>query len=829
MTETPMIKQYKEIKASHNDAILFFRLGDFYEMFYEDAEIASRELELTLTGRGKKETDSRMPMCGVPYHAADNYIYRLINKGYKVAICEQTEDPALAKGLTRREVIKIITPGTIVDTKMIPEKDHNYLAAVYEEDGIYGFSYADSTTGEFKITEISNSTDLKDEIARINPKEILIDEKYKSSNRNGIKIDMESITYYETDKNYRSTNLDHFKVKTLDSFGVNQFDSGLKASAAIINYLKGTQKSSLSHLNKIIPYSPKNYMFLDSSTRRNLELTQSLRNDDIKGSLLWILDQTKTAMGGRLLRNWIIQPLLDIKEINKRQDSIDELTKDLILREELKDFLKDVYDIERLAGKIANNLANAKDLIALKESLKVIPNICESIKNTETYYLKRIFNEFKFINTSPEFSESIINQIEKAIVDSPPNTIGEGGIIKDRYNNELDEIKKTAKHGKDWVIQLEKEEKEKSGIKSLKIGYNKVFGYYIEVTNANLPQVPEYYIRKQTLTNGERFITPELKEKETMILNAESKLVKIEYEIFVSIREEISKSLKELQKLAEILSEIDCLLSLSDAAVKNNYKRPKIIDSGKSNIIRIKNSRHPVLEKTLSQGSFVVNDIYFDNEDTNFIILTGPNMAGKSTYMRQIALIILMAQIGSFVPADSAEISLVDRIFTRVGAIDDLFGGQSTFMVEMSETANILNNATENSLIILDEIGRGTSTYDGMSIAGAVAEYIQAKIKARTIFATHYHELTAMAKEFKGIKNYNVAVKEEGDKVTFLYKVVEGGADQSYGIHVAQLAGLPTEVISRAKDILAGLEKTNIRVEDYLGKKEKQMGLFKGL
>lgn len=804
---TPMVKQYLSIKEKHKDAILFFRLGDFYEMFNEDAEVASRELDLVLTGRGQEE--KRMPMCGIPFHAATNYIARLIDKGYKVAICEQVEDPKLAKGVVKREVTRIITPGTIVESNLLPEKINNYLMAITKETGKFGLAYVDASTGEFRVTEIDNREALLDEINRINPAEILvsdlIDIEFQSQQVRR-EFEFPPTTSFKDiyDRETAEERLkEFFKVNSLDSFGLASVKAGWGAAAAILDYLKETQKTTLDHINQIKPYHTSEFMFIDASTRRNLELVQTIRDKSFKGSLLWVLDKTKTSMGSRLLRQWLLQPLLGIEKINQRLDSVEELFGNAMLRAELGEQLKGISDIERVVGRIASASANARDLIALKESLKLLPKLKSLLSNVQSPMLKEL-------HECSDFSD-VVDLISHAIVDDPPFVIKEGGLIKEGYDSELDEIKKAAREGKDWIAHLENEERKRTGIKSLKVGFTKVFGYYIEVTKANLSQVPDNYIRKQTLVNCERFITPELKEKESLILNADERMKEMEYKIFCEVRSKVAEHTCSFQRLAYVLAQIDALLSLAEVAVENRYCRPKIQNS---NYIRIVESRHPVVEKTLGEYRFVPNQVEMDETNSRFLLVTGPNMAGKSTYLRQIAITCLMAQMGSFVPATEAELCLVDRIFTRIGAMDDIFAGQSTFMMEMTETANILHNATERSLIILDEIGRGTATFDGMSIAAAVAEYIHSRIKAKTLFATHYHEITQLADKHPGMKNLNVLVKEEGDHVTFLHRIVEGPADKSYGIQVAKLAGLPKEVIARAKEIYNTLEM----VENDLGK-----------
>ncbi len=804
---TPMVKQYQEIKASHKDAILFFRLGDFYEMFNEDAELASRELDLTLTGRGKD--DNRMPMCGIPYHAAEGYIAKLIEKGYKVAICEQVEDPKLAKGLVKRDIIRIITPGTVLESSMLSEKANNYLMAVNHEKGKFGMAFIDASTGEFKLTDFDSFELLADEIKRIGPAEILVSDLIE----NEFQFQLSRTPFKDIYDNETAIEklLEHFKVKSLESFGLSGKEVALGAAAAILDYLKETQKTTLDHINSLKLYHTNDFMFIDAVTRRNLELAQTARDKSFRGSLLWVLDRTKTSMGSRLLRQWLLQPLLNVTEIEQRLDAVTELFNNGLLRSELGEGLKKVFDIERLAGKVATQSANARDLVALKESIGQLPKLKQVMREAECGMLKGI-------KELPELKE-ISELISQAIVDDPPFVIKEGGLIKSGFNAELDELKKATGGGKQWIAELEASERKRTGIKSLKVGFTRVFGYFIEVTQSNLGEVPADYIRKQTLVNAERFITPELKEKESMILNADERMKELEYQILCDIRTKVAAYTKQLQAVAASIARTDVLLSLAEVAVENRYCRPKL---SPDHSIEVSGGRHPVVEKTLGEFQFVPNDVEL-NDKQNFLLITGPNMGGKSTYMRQVALICLMAQMGSFVPAKEAEVSLIDRIFTRIGAMDDIYAGQSTFMVEMTETSNILNNATENSLIILDEIGRGTATFDGMSIAAAVAEFIHNKIKAKTLFATHYHEITQLAEKHPGIKNLNVLVKEEGDHITFLHKIAEGPADRSYGIQVAKLAGLPNEVVQRAKEVYNTLEM----VENDLGKVKSQKSKVK--
>lgn len=793
--QTPMVKQYLEIKAKHQDAILFFRLGDFYEMFYDDAEKASRELDLVLTGRGSDE--NRMPMCGIPFHAAENYIARLIDKGYKVAICEQVSDPKDAKGLVKREVVRIVTPGTLIESNLLTEKANNYLLALTKEKNQYGLAYVDASTGEFRITAIDSEGKLLDEINRIGPAEIIFSDLFPEEPRLLVAGLYTTSTFNDIyDREAAQEKLKaFFKVQSLDSFGLEDVSAAWGAAAAILDYLKETQKSSLTQINEIKPYFANQFMFIDMATRRNLELVQTIRDKSFKGSLLWVLDKTRTPMGSRLLRQWLLQPLLDSKAINDRYDAVEELMTKALLRAQISDLIRDVSDIERIVGRVASATANARDLVSLKETLALLPQLKLLLKETKSLLLNELVNISEFTDLK--------SLIQQAIVDDPPFILKEGGLLKSGFNAELDEIKTAATAGKDWIAQLENEERRRTGIKSLKVGYTKVFGYYIEITNSNKDQVPDNYIRKQTLVNCERFITQELKEKESFILNADERLKEAEYKVFCDVRNQVAESTIQLQQLAQALARLDVLLSLAEVAVENHYCRPQI---SSDSIIQLTESRHPVVEKTVGIHNFVPNDVEMNVANSRFLLITGPNMGGKSTYMRQVALTSLLAQIGSFVPAKSTTLSLVDRIFTRIGAMDDIFSGQSTFMMEMTETANILHNATEKSLIILDEIGRGTATFDGMSIAAAVAEYIHDKIKAKTLFATHYHEITQLADKHEGIKNLNVLVKEEGDHITFLHRVANGPADRSYGIQVAKLAGFPAEVISRAKEVYETLE-----------------------
>ena len=822
---SPMMQRYLETKKEYEDCILFYRLGDFYEMFFDDAITASRELELTLTGKdcGQEE---RAPMCGIPHHAAEIYVSRLIAKGYKVAICEQLEDPKKTKGIVKRGVIRVVTPGTLVDSNMLEERKNNYIMSIFKTGIYFGISVCDISTGEFYSAEIkdqNNFPTLLDEIARYTPSELVVNSMMANCEEEMSKIKERFENVYVTkfnDKFFKTElnnidlrfnivdnegkKLENIKEKTLIVASIN----------ALVEYIEETQKTSLDHINKITIYNLSKYMALDINARRNLELTEKMRDKSKKGTLLWVLDKTSTSMGGRLLRRWLNDPLIDVKEINKRLNAVKELKDDLMLRGEIIENLKKVYDIERLAGKMAYGNANARDMVTLKNSLMKLPEVKQILTNCKSELLKELYENLDEL-------QDIYQLIETSIVDDPPMTIKDGGIIKLGYDEEIDKLKTAQTEGKNWLIALEAEEKEKTGIKNLKIGFNKVFGYFIEVTKSNLDQVPERYIRKQTLTNAERYITEELKNLENQILGAEEKVVILEYNLFTKIREEISKNIIRLQKTATIVAILDVLTSFAQVAEDMNYCMPKVDDSG---IIDIKSGRHPVIEKILGDGEFVENDTYLDKNQNRLSIITGPNMAGKSTYMRQVALITLMAQVGSFVPAEEANIGVVDKIFTRVGASDDLSMGQSTFMVEMMEVATILKEATENSLVILDEIGRGTSTYDGLSIAWAVAEYIANKEKcgAKTLFATHYHELTELENQSEGIKNYSIAVKEKGEDIIFLRKIVRGGTDESYGIHVARLAGVPKVVTQKANEFLRNIEKKNILTGKKAEKEDKK-------
>ena len=807
---SPMMQQYVDVKEQNKDCILMYRVGDFFEMFFEDALIASKELEITLTGKecGLKE---RAPMCGVPHHAVDMYIDKLVAKGYKVAICDQVEDPKFAKGLVKREIVRIVTPGTNINTSALDETKNNYLMSLVYLDDSFGVSVADISTGDYFLTEVGSARELLDEVNRFMPSEIICNSSFVLSGidvddlkgRLGISVFTLDSWYFDDELCKRALK-EHFGVIDLAGLGIADYSSGVIAAGALMQYLVETQKTSLSQMSTIIPYSTNKFMLIDTSTRRNLELTETMREKQKRGSLLWVLDKTKTAMGARMLRSYIEQPLIVKSEIENRQEAIQELNDELITRDELREYLNPIYDLERLISKIAYNTANPRDLISFKNSLGMLPYIKDLLKGYKGTILSELYGEFDPL-------EDIYKLIDDSIIDDPPIQIKEGGIIKTEYNEEIGRLRNAKTDGKTWLAKLESEEREKTGIKNLKVKFNKVFGYCIEITNSFKDMVPDYYTRKQTLTNAERYITPELKELEDVILGAEEKLFSLEYDIFNSIREQISENILRIQKMAKTIATIDVFASLAFVAEHNNFVKPSINDKG---IIDIKNGRHPVVEKMLNNDMFVANDTYLDNNKNRVSIITGPNMAGKSTYMRQTALIVLMAQIGSFVPASSANIGICDRIFTRVGASDDLASGQSTFMVEMTEVANIIRNATSDSLLILDEIGRGTSTFDGLSIAWAVVEHISNTklLGAKTLFATHYHELTELEGTINGVNNYCIAVKEQGDDIVFLRKIIKGGADKSYGIQVAKLAGIPDSVISRAKEIVIELTDADISV-----------------
>ena len=805
---SPMMVHYLETKKQYPDCILFYRLGDFYEMFFEDALTVSKELEITLTGK-ECGLEERAPMCGIPYHALENYLYRLVQKGYKVAIAEQMEDPKLAKGLVKREVIRVVTPGTITSAQALDETKNNYLMGIVYIDERFGIAVSDISTGDFLVTEVETERELADEINKFSPSEIICNDAFFVSG-----VDTEEVknryqtviaaldSHFFSDEGCRRILKEHFKVGSLDGLGLQDYDTGVIAAGAVMEYMYETQKSTLSHITTIVPYSTGQFMIIDTSTRRNLELLETMREKQKRGTLLWVLDKTKTAMGARLLRTYIEQPLIHKDDIIARQNAIEELNMNYISREEICEYLSPIYDLERLIGRISYKTANPRDLISFRNSLEMLPYIKDLMGEFTTPLLKELWEELDAL-------EDVHDLVSRAIVEDPPISLRDGGIIKDGYHEETDKLRHAKTEGKTWLAELESRERDKTGIKNLKVKYNKVFGYYFEVTNSFKGMVPDYFVRKQTLANAERYTTDELKELEDMILGAEDKLYTLEYGLFCEVRDAIAAEVLRIQQTARAIAGIDVMTSLSVVATKNNYVKPRINEKG---VIDIKNGRHPVVEKMMRDDLFVANDTYLDNTKNRLSIITGPNMAGKSTYMRQTALIVLMAQLGSFVPADDANIGICDRIFTRVGASDDLASGQSTFMVEMTEVANILRNATKNSLIVLDEIGRGTSTFDGLSIAWAVVEHISNPklLGAKTLFATHYHELTELEGTINGVNNYCIAVKEQGDDIVFLRKIVKGGADKSYGVQVAKLAGVPDSVIVRAKELLVELSDADI-------------------
>ena len=806
---TPMMEQYFEIKNRYRHCLLFFRLGDFYELFFDDAVIGSRELGLTLTGKdwGQKE---RAPMCGVPFHSADSYIDKLVQSGYKVAICEQVEDPKLAKGIVKRDVIRIVTPGTVIDNEVLDENKNNYIMSIYGDSKGYALAVCDVTTGEFQTAEFTSANaeeKLFDEAARFMPAEIITNGYFLNTPcagriRKNLNIDLndagDACFAY---RNAAKTICRHFDILSVDGLGLGERTFSVCASGGLLDYLYETQKNNLEHIGKITLYSTNDFMLLDISTRRNLELTETMRENSRRGSLLWVIDKTKTATGARLLRKWVEQPLINSADINKRLDAVEELKDDFFKREEIKDVLSTMQDFERIMGRIVYKTANARELVNLKNSIENLHQIKKILENSKSGYMKEIYSELDTL-------EDIFALIDKAIVDDPPFSVREGGMIKEGYSSEADSLLQAKRRGSDWISDMEKQEREKTGIKNLRINYNRVFGYYIEVTKSYLDLVPENYMRKQTLANCERYTTKELNDLADLILGSSDRLIDLEYNIFCDVREKVASQVNRIQYTAYITAVCDAIQSLAETAQAQDYVKP-VVDDGE--VIDIKDGRHPSVEK-MSDGAFIANDVYLDNEDNRLLIITGPNMAGKSTYMRQNAIITILAQIGSFVPASSAHIGVCDRIFTRVGASDDLASGQSTFMVEMTEVANILNNATSKSLLILDEIGRGTSTFDGLSIAWAVMEYIADKkqIGAKTLFATHYHELTELEGKLPGVKNYCITVKEEGEDIIFLRKIKRGGADHSYGIQVARLAGLPNKVIKRSTAILKKLNAADI-------------------
>lgn len=824
---TPMMQQYMEVKSKYKDCILFYRLGDFYEMFFDDALTASRELELTLTGRdcGLRE---RAPMCGVPYHAVETYLDRLIEKGYKVAICEQMEDPALAKGLVQRDVIRVVTPGTVIESGMLDERSNNFLLSVCFSGEKAGLAFADVSTGEFFVHQVEDAgRTLADEVTRISPVEIIASDLVRLReyvNRDDLSMSERPGTTFQY-QNASETLCKHFHLQDLSPLGLtDEYRLAAQAAGALMRYLDETQKNALEHITELRIYQGGDTMLLDRNTRRNLELTESLRSRTKKGSLLWLMDKTSTAMGGRLLRSWIEQPLVNREEILRRLDAVEEFTSQHVLTMTLSEELQGVYDVERLLSKVSYKSLNARDCLSLCASLKKVPGIRNLLSGAQSQGVQAVYALLDPL-------EDLTGLLERAIHPDAPPVISEGGIIRDGYSAILDEYRSAATNGKQWIVDLEAKERETTGIKNLRIQYNRVFGYYIEVTKSYYDMVPMRYQRRQTLANSERYITPELREIEQKIVGAQEQSVRLELQLFTEIREKIAGEIVRIQHTAQGLKTLDALLSLAKVAVSNHYVRPEITQDGSLEIIE---GRHPVVEQTMQEGGFVPNDAVMDQDQARMLIITGPNMAGKSTYMRQVALITLMAHLGSFVPAKSAKIPIVDRIFTRVGASDDLASGQSTFMVEMSETAYILRNATRHSLIILDEIGRGTSTFDGLAIAWAVVEYLcdPARVGAKTLFATHYHELSELEGHVEGVQNYCISVKEHGEDVIFLRKIVRGGADKSFGIHVARLAGVPHPVLVRAHEIQARLEVSDVNkigqniLEEGTARENEQVSLF---
>lgn len=803
---TPMFAQYLQIKEQHPDTLLFYRLGDFYETFFEDAQTAARELELVLTGREGGKGLGRVPMAGIPYHAAEGYIARLIERGHKVAICEQMEDPRAVKGLVRREVTRVITPGTLVEPKLLRERQNNYLCGVaYGKTG-FGLAVTDLSTGEFAAAELAGSDGLRlllDELGRLEPAEVILEPGLEAEPRLagalrswGVAVSAFESRYFAHAGAYRRL-VEHFGVSSLHGFGCEELPLATAAAGAVLAYLAETQKTSLGHISALSVYYPGEYMTLDGSTRRNLELTRTIRDGSRKGTVLWVVDRTETSMGARTLKGWLERPLLSLAQITARHAAVAELIDRPMLRADLRALLRDVHDLERLAGRIAYGTAGARDLIALKHSLVVLPSVRVLLEDVAAPALMALRDRLEML-------DDVRDLLEQAIADEPPGALTEGNLIKDGYHQEVDRLRMVAREGKGWIAALEAREKEKTGIRSMKIGYNKVFGYYLSVTNSNLSQVPAHYIRKQTLSNEERFITPELKEMEATVLGSDEKVMALEYELFVAVRSRTAQEVPRIQQSARALAELDGIAAFAEVAALYHYVRPQMDDS---TILDLKDSRHPVLERVLPEGSFVPNDLSLDTAENRFLLITGPNMGGKSTVMRAAALTVILAQAGSFVPASAARIGLVDRIFTRVGASDDLATGQSTFMVEMTEVSNILHAASERSLVVLDEVGRGTATFDGLSIAWAITEYVHQQIGARTLFATHYHELCELESLLPGVKNFSMAVREKGEEIILLRKLIRGGADRSYGIQVARLAGLPASVIDRAREILGSLEQ----------------------
>ncbi|VVB84350.1 DNA mismatch repair protein MutS [uncultured archaeon] len=822
---TPAMRQYYEAKEKYKDALIFFRMGDFYESFGEDAKVIAKELEITLTSRGRDKEGEDMPLAGIPYHAVDSYLPKLIKKGYKVAICEQLEDPKNAKGVVKRGVVRVITPGTVIDPSLISDQSNNYLMSLSGEGTEFGISFLDVSTGEFMTTQFTDNQNydlIISEASRMRPAECILppalfENKKLKERLNALNIILNKFDAEAFDRTKaRDTLTKHFGVMTLEGMGCEALPLAISSSGAALLYAKTTQMRDLAHIQSVRTYFENEFMVLDSITLRNLEIIQGVRGDN--SSLLCVLDSTKTPMGGRLLQKMLLKPLVSVGKITERLDAVDELVKKTLMRFDLRQQLSKIRDIERLVGRIVYGNSNARDLIALKVSLAALPEISRSLKENDIKSPLLL----NIIQRLGDFND-IVAMLSRALVDEPPVSVREGGMIRESYNEKLDELKKMSLHGKDWIAEMQQKERDRTGIKSLKVGYNSVFGYYIEVTKSNLAQVPSDYIRKQTTANGERFYTPELKEKEVLILSADEKRMALEFEIFMEINSGIAAHAKELQVTAGALGELDVIACIAEVAVNNRYVRPEVNESG---TILIRDGRHPVVERTLS--GFVPNDTHIDNQENQFLLITGPNMAGKSTYMRQNALIVIMAQLGSFVPASYASVGIVDRIFTRVGAFDDLASGQSTFMIEMVELANILNNATPKSLILLDEIGRGTSTYDGFSIAKAVVEFIHNKerVGVRSLFATHYHQLTAVEGVLKRVKNYHIAVKEEGSDLVFLRKIIPGATDRSYGIHVARLAGVPLKVTQRAKEILKEMEDSGAIVRGKDSARYTQVVLF---
>ncbi|MFW6376150.1 MAG: DNA mismatch repair protein MutS [Thermoplasmatota archaeon] len=813
---TPMMQQYYELKNEYPDSILFFRMGDFYEMFDEDAKKASKELDITLTTRDKGQDDPT-PMAGVPYHSVDSYLQRLIKKGYTVAIAEQTQDPDEATGIVDREVIRVVTPGTLIDEGLIEGSGNNFLMCIYHKEN-YGIASVDISTGDFFVTEIEDENDLLAEVIRYEPEECILPQSNYEDDEfvNKLKQENEMMIHTHRDDAFftaESKLLDHFGTKTLEPFDMEDKGNAVKAAGAALDYLEDTQKRTLDYIQRIQVYSPDQYMTLDATTLKNLEIFRSLRDDSKKGTLLNVLDDTITAMGSRKLRNWLQQPLLDIDRIRERLNAVEELVDEIFLKDDLREQMDGIYDLERLISRVVYGNANARDLLGIKDTLEKIEPLIEMLEDTESRKLNEIKKRIDPLT-------DIRDKIDSAIVDNPPTTVKEGGIIQEGFDEDLDELKRKSREGKEWINELEKKERERTGIDRLKVGYNKVHGYYLEVSKTQTDKVPQNYNRKQTLKNSERYYTPELKEKEDEIISAEEKMEALEYEIFKKLREEVGDESERFQNTAETIAELDVLTSFAHVSIRNNYNRPEVYPDDK---IKVNDGRHPVVEKTIEEN-FVPNDCLMDNGKNQFLIITGPNMSGKSTYMRQVALVTLLAQVGCFVPAEYAEIGVVDRIFTRVGALDDLTKGHSTFMVEMVELSNILHNATKNSLILLDEIGSGTSTFDGLSIAWAVTEYISREINAKTLFATHYHEITELEKSLDCVKNLHVAAKDTGEEVRFLRKVREGSTDKSYGVHVASLAGLPDPVVQRAHDVLEQIEDDHtIKMEKKDGPKFTQM------